>query len=633
MPYNIIQKIWDKISATRYRWWVLSHDFIMIIAAWLGAYWLRFNLAMIPGEFLSHAIMLMPMVLSVQVITLIVFDAHRGLWRFTSMTDIGRLLKSIVIGTLVIALVIFLYTRLTLVPRSVFVFYALLLTTLLCGSRIIYRYLKDHRLVSKTLNKAMIVGAGNAGEQLVRDLRRIEPRPYNPVAFVDDDASKAGKEIQGIRVVGSTRSIPEIAKRWEIDLILIAIPSASDKQMQEIVDLCEQSEIEFRTLPSAHDVVSGRVGFKELREVQIEDLLGRDPVKLDRRHTREFLDGKTVLVTGAGGSIGSELCRQIANLGVGRLILLERNEYNLYKIEQQLKDTTLDYEVVLGDVCDSAAMNRLFSVYHPNVVYHAAAYKHVPILEGQIREAVKNNIVGTRVVADLANKTECDGFILISTDKAVNPTSLMGACKRVGEVYCQSLSNHSGTEFLTVRFGNVMGSTGSVVPLFKRQIEQGGPVTVTHRDMLRYFMTISEASQLILETSAIGQGGAIYVLDMGKPIEVDFLAREMIKLSGKKPDDDIQIVYTGVRRGEKLTEELFHDEEAHIDTGHDKILLANSRQQKWNDVEHIVNTIHQTIDQFDEPELVDLVMKLVPEFVGDQLVQQLNINDTGYTVK
>ena len=614
MFYELLNKILDKISATRYRWWVISHDLTMTIIAWLGAYWLRFNIGVIPEEFLSQAITLVPIVVSTQIITLILFDAHRGLWRFTSLTDMGRLLKSIVVGTLVIALVCFLYTRLTLVPRSIFVFYALLLTTLLCGSRIIYRYLKDHRLVSKTVKKAMIVGAGNAGEQLLRDMSRNNQRPYNPVAFLDDDRTKIGKEIQGIRVVDDIESIPDIVKRWEIDLILIAIPSASDKQMQRIVELCEQTDVEFRTLPSTHDVVSGRVGVKELREVQIEDLLGRDPVRLDRQHTRKFLDGKKVLVTGAGGSIGSELCRQLSNIGVGELILLERNEYNLYKVEQALKDSPLNYNVVLGDVCDKASMTRLFNIYQPDIVYHAAAYKHVPILEEQVREAVKNNILGTKVVSDLANEVGCDSFILISTDKAVNPSSLMGACKRVAEVYCQSLSNHSNTEFLTVRFGNVLGSTGSVVPLFKRQIEQGGPVTVTHPDMVRYFMTIAEASQLIIETSAIGHGGAIYILDMGNPINVDYLAKEMIKLSGKRPGDDIEIIYTGIRKGEKMSEELFHDDETNIDTGHDKIFLAKSRQQSWQSVDSVVANIDRSIDEFDESLLVSLIKKLVPEF-------------------
>ena len=613
VPYR---QLWSHFKAVRYRWWVLLHDLLMIPAAWMGAYWLRYNLSEIPEEFLHEAVYMLPYVIPAQGLALLAFGAHRGVWRFTSLPDLVQLLKAIATGTVLVAVVLFLNTRLEFVPRSVFFLYALLLISALCGSRIAYRWAKDQQFSTHTEKKALIVGAGAAGEQVVRDLRRNLPRVYEPIAFLDDAPAKLGKEVQGVRVVAGCDALGELCERWGIDLVLIAVPSATDKQMQRIVALCEQTGVEYRTLPTVHDVVSGHVGIKDLREVRIDDLLGRDPVSLDWKRIRSVLKDKKILVTGAGGSIGSELCRQLAGVKPAQLLLLEQSEFNLYSIEQELCAgfPELPVVVALGDICDRVAVAGMLRRYRPQIVFHAAAYKHVPMLEGQIREAVKNNVLGSRVVAEESDRAGCETFVLISTDKAVNPTSLMGACKRVAEIYCQALDSVSETRFVTVRFGNVLGSAGSVVPLFRRQIESGGPVTVTHPEITRYFMTIPEATQLILEASTAGHGGEIFVLDMGEPIKVAFLAEQMIKLSGKSPGNDIDIVYTGLRPGEKIHEELFYPNESHCPTQHEKILLANSSEVEWKVVAPIIQRLEEAVTQDDEVALLSLVTHLVPKF-------------------
>jgi len=602
------------LKAVRYRWLVLLHDLTMIPLAWMSAYWLRYNLSKIPDEFLDHATNLIPIVMVIQGATLLFFGVHRGIWRFTSMPDLIRLIKAIVFGTIFVAIAIFLYTRLAYVPRSIFILYGMILAFYLCAARIGYRFLKERRISTKSGKKVVIIGAGAAGEQVARDLKRDATQLYEPIAYIDDDPSKIGKEIHGIRVAADCESIPVLTERWNIDLILIAIPSATDKQMQRIVGLCKRSGTEFRTLPGIHDVVTGHVGIKDLRAVQIEDLLGRDPVLLDRRRIAEALREKKVLVTGGGGSIGSELSRQLVSFEIDELILLEQSEYNLYMIEHELRRTSpgLKFHVVLGDICDETAVNRVFARFKPDLVFHAAAYKHVPMLEGQLREAIKNNIIGSKIVAEQARNHQCETFVLISTDKAVNPKSYMGACKRVAEILCQSLDTVSDTKFVTVRFGNVLGSTGSVVPFFRRQIEGGGPVTVTHPEVTRYFMTPSEATQLILEAGIVGEGGEIYVLDMGDPIQISFLAEQMIKLYGKKPGEEIDIEYTGLRDGEKINEELFYSNEKLQETKHDKILLASGKEMEWKVIEPIIIRFDTAVKNYDENVLEDLLNHLVP---------------------
>jgi len=388
----------------------------------------------------------------------------------------------------------------------------------MAGSRLAYRYYKDRHFSKKAGRKVVILGAGAAGEQLVRDLRRHYSNQYNIIAFLDDDEKKIGRHIHGIPVSASCDVVAETVTKWGVDLALIAMPSASDEEMQRLVSLCRNAEIEYKTLPGVHELLSGKVSLTDLRKVKIEDLLGREPVSLDWHRIKSTLSDSVILVTGAGGSIGSELSRQLGAVIPKQLILFDQSEYNLYSIDRELKERypELDIRPILGDIVDELAVRQVFETYQPEQVFHAAAYKHVPLLEGQVREAVRNNVVGTKTIADLAFEFACDKFVLISTDKAVNPSSLMGACKRSAEIYCQMLAKKSDSQFITVRFGNVLGSAGSVVPLFQQQIQTGGPITVTHPDMTRYFMTITEASQLILEASVVGHDGHIYVLDMGE---------------------------------------------------------------------------------------------------------------------
>jgi FlaA1/EpsC-like NDP-sugar epimerase len=599
-----------------YRWRIILHDMLVIPAAWFAAYWLRYNLEAIPEIFLLSAWAALPVVIAVQTVTNIFVGVHRGEWRFVSLPDLSLIVRSVLVGTTAIAFTLFLVAeRLQYVPRSVFILYALILAGLMSGSRLFYRLLKDRHFSTRSGRKVVILGAGAAGEQLLRDLTRNHPNRYNIVAFLDDDPSKIGRQIHRVPIVASPDVLQDLIYRWDIDLVLIAVPSANDEQMQRLVTICEKAKIEFRTLPGAHELVSGRIQIGDMREVRIDDLLGRDPVKLDWHRVKHSLCDKTVLVTGAGGSIGSELCRQLASVCNAHLVLFDQSEYNLYRIEEELRERFPDVQLtpVLGDICDQAAVRHVFERYAPASVFHAAAYKHVPLLEGQVREAIKNNALGTRIVADLAHEKGVEKFVLISTDKAVNPSSLMGACKRVAEIYCQQLASQSKTSFITVRFGNVLGSAGSVVPKFQQQIKKGGPITVTHKEMTRYFMTITEATQLILEASAMGEDGRIYVLDMGQPVLISELAEQLIRLSGKEPGEEIKIVYTGLRAGEKLHEELFHDEENLTSTEYEKIHLAATRHVDVQLVNQVYENMLAKLDSYDES-LSECLEMLVPEY-------------------
>lgn len=592
-----------------------AHDLLMIPLAWMGAYWLRFNLGVIPNGFLYTALSVLPLVWLIQGGIFWYFGLYRGVWRFASVPDLIRIFKAVAVAVVLTTIAIFFLTRLVDVPRSIFFLDGLLLVFLLGGPRFVYRWIKDRYLYGQESKRVLIVGAGQAGEMLARDLLRESQHAYLPAAFVDDDPLRIGKEIHGIPVVGSCQEIPAVTARLDIDLILIAVTSANSKQMQRIIGLCEESTVPFRILPRVQDVMDGRISVKELREVKIDDLLGREPISLDWEAIGRGTHGKSVLVTGGGGSIGSELCRQIARLRPARLTVFERSEFNLYTLEQELRRDfpELEWTAVLGDVGDPVAVERVLQDHRPQVIFHAAAYKHVPILEYQVRAAVSNNILGTRILAALADRHGCEVFVLVSTDKAVNPVNIMGATKRVAELYCQGLHGRSQTRFITVRFGNVLGSAGSVIPLFQQQIAAGGPVTVTHPEIMRYFMTIPEACQLILQASVIGQGGEIYVLDMGEPVKISYLAEQLILLSGKRPGEDIQIAYTGLRPGEKLYEELFHPGEQLLPTAHPKIRLASSREIDREALARHLRMLERACRTNDETKLRTLLHQLVPE--------------------
>lgn len=559
------------------------HDVVMIPVAWLGAYWLRFNLEHIPLIFFQHALQTLPLIILVQVSAYHTFGLYRGMWRFASLPDLMRILKAVIAGAGVAAAAIFFVTRMHYIPRSIFPLYCVLLAAFLSGSRLAFRWVKDYSGLLSNADKVLIVGAGGAGEAVIRELLRDPQQRYRPVALVDDNSDKKGLEIHGVRVKGNIQQIPELVKRYDIKLIIIALPEVTAQKMRDIINQCEQTHVTFRTLPALVDIAAGHISINQLKEVSIEDLLGREPVSLEWNKIQAELTDKVVLVTGGGGSIGSELCRQTARLVPKQLIIIEANEFNLYSIEQELRQQfpELNLACYLIDILDKVALDKVIRQHKPAIVFHAAAYKHVPLLETQIRVAVRNNILGTRCVAETAAANQVKKFVLISTDKAVNPTNIMGATKRAAEIFCQNYNQLSDTQFITVRFGNVLGSAGSVVPLFRKQLAAGGPLTVTHPEMTRFFMTIPEATLLILQAMVMGHGGEIFVLDMGEPIKISYLAEQMIRLSGKEPNKDIEIVYTGLRPGEKLYEELFYDNEMLMPTTHSKIMQAQSIEWAW----------------------------------------------------
>ncbi|HHJ18903.1 MAG TPA: polysaccharide biosynthesis protein [Gammaproteobacteria bacterium] len=604
------------------------HDLGMVAISWWLAYLTRYNFV-IPQSAWPDFIQTLPVVLVAQGLILWKFGLYRGLWRFASVPDLWNILRASALGVLAITLILFIFNRIEGVPRSVPLFYPIYLVFLLGAPRLIYRMWNEYGIVNLPegeSKRVMILGAGRAGEMLCRDMRR--GCEFQPVGFLDDHKRLDGGKLHGIPVLGTIASLPRVVEEYDVDIVIIAIPSASNTQMRRIVDICEQVDIPFRTVPRFQDLVSGRASINDLREVALDDLLSRDPVSLDWKAINEGVAGKSVLVSGGGGSIGSELCRQIARLGPAELIVFENNEYNLYQIERELHHEypNLKLHAYLGDVRDRASVVKAFDTYRPDMVFHAAAYKHVPMLEQQAREAVRNNVMGTKLIAAMADRFGCDTFVMISTDKAVNPANIMGATKRIAEIYCQALNKRSETRYITTRFGNVLGSAGSVVPLFHKQIKRGGPITVTHPEITRYFMTIPEASQLIMQAAVIGKGGEIFVLDMGEPVKISYLAEQMIRLSGKIPGEDIQIVYTGLRPGEKLYEELFYDQEDHLPTSHDKILLARSFECDWESLNDNIRALEEACEFYDEARLHELLDKLVPQHADQQAISNNIVN-------
>lgn len=599
---------------------VFIHDLCMVVFAWELAWFARFNFSMPPSAFWEANLKALPFVILIQCSINWWLGLYKGLWRFASLPDLWNIFRTAIIGVLVIFLFSFIATRLNDFPRSILIFYPVALLFLLSGPRLGYRYWKDHTLSLKSIvgdvERVLVIGAGRAGETVVRDLLR--DNRYIAAGFVDDNPYLHKRRIQDVPVLGGLASLEEIVEEFAINSLLIAVPSATKTQIKRIVGICEQTEKPFKILPRIMGDSSNEFderGLNAVRDVSIDDLLGRDKVELDWSIISKGIAGKKILVTGGGGSIGSELCRQIAKLNPAAIMIFEQGEFNLYSIDRTLKIEfpELSLESRLGDVHDMVAVDAAFKSFRPDVVFHAAAYKHVPMLQGQIREALRNNVIGTRIVAYAADLYKCEKFVLISTDKAVNPTSIMGASKRIAEMMCEAKNSVSDTQYITVRFGNVLGSAGSVVPLFQQQIAAGGPVTVTHKDMTRFFMTIPEACQLILQSGSMGKGGEIFVLEMGEPISILYLAEQMIKLSGEKPEQDIEIKFTGLRTGEKMTEELFHDEENLVGTGHKKILLANQRVENWSEFEKTIEGIEAACGVYDEEKALSIVQQLVPE--------------------
>ena len=602
---------------------VVVHDIVMVALALSLAFVVAYDFAM-PAE--VHAVLWQALAVFVPVQGIVLWWAglYRGVWRFASIPDLQNIVRAVVVGILAGSLVLFIVNRLTLVPRSSLLLYPIFLALLLGGPRVAYRMWTEHRLSLRALRRGgqrvLILGAGRAGEMLAREMLRDDG--YQIVGFLDDRPSLLGSRVQGVPILGRLDEVEACVAEYPVDLIVIAIPTLNSEQMRRVVHDCERCPVPFRTLPDLREIGHRQGLLNELRDVSIEDLLGREAVRLDWRAIETEITGARVLISGGGGSIGSELSRQVARLGPAGLVIFENNEYNLYRIERELRETFpgLALEAVLGDVRDHAAIAETFGRFRPEIVFHAAAYKHVPMLESQVREAVKNNVLGTRIVADAADRHACRSFVMISTDKAVNPSNVMGASKRISEIYCQGLARHSETRFMTVRFGNVLGSTGSVVPLFREQIRQGGPVTVTHPEITRYFMTIPEACQLILQAAVMGRGGEIFVLEMGEPVKIAYLAEQMIRLSGKRPGEDIEIVYTGLRPGEKMYEELFYEQERLRSTAHEKILLAESAPVDWQEFRRRIQSLIETAEFYDSGRLTNMIWDLIPRPAPERAV-------------
>lgn len=621
----------NKASVLFNRWLAFVHDILWIPIAILLAYWLRFNLGTIPSPHWSGLLLILLVSIPSLTICYWYFGLYKGIWRFASIPDLFRILKAVITGVSLTFLCVFLLNRLTGFPRSILILFPLLLFLGLSAPRLLYRWFKDRHIYLSTSNakNVLIVGAGRAGEMLIRDMLRVHE--YSPVGFVDDDVQKINRDIHGVSVLDRIDNIDNVLEQVSVDLVIISIRNIRPDLMRSILRVCNIKEIECQTIPTMMEVNDENIDISLLRKIKIEDLLGRDTVKLDDDSLRKFISNTCVLVTGAGGSIGSELSRQVLKYNPSKLVLLEQSEFNLYNIIGSISkfNTNNTIEVVncLCDVRDENALDEIFKEHQPKIVLHAAAYKHVPIVEENVIEGVKTNLFGTKKLAEIASKYSVKKFVMVSTDKAVNPTSLMGVTKRAAEIYCQSINDHSNTQFITTRFGNVLDSTGSVVPLFREQIKDGGPVTITHKDITRYFMSIPEAASLILQAASIGDGGEIFVLDMGEPIKIYDLARQMIRLAGYDPDNDIKIEVIGLRPGEKLYEELFHESEDYSGTQHPKILLAESRKADWEFLETQIEQIVMACEKRNIPELIRSLKIVIPEYTNSSFGEQNDIID------
>ena len=623
---------------------------VLSIAYWL-AFLFRFEFA-IPSSQIKLILLCWPYVIGVHYSSLVLFNVPRMAWRYMTMRDAARVGFALAAST---ALVVTGRIVMPLVSSSPYVFLPLGVLAMdfvlgfvgLVAVRALWRVRGEwkgrrKRPVGGDRQDVLLIGAGEAGVLVAREIANRPDLRLRPIGFVDDDPLKVGTSIGGVSVLGTSAQLGEIVERKGVKRALITIANASGHQIRRISELCRDAGLEAKIIPGIYEIVGDMVNLSRIRQVAIEDLLRRDPVKLDEDVVGSSIQSRVVLVTGAGGSIGSELCRQICRFGPSRLILVERFENALFEVHRELAAAfpLVQIEPRIADVCDVRRMTQIFAAGRPEIVFHAAAHKHVPMMEWNPGEAVKNNVGGTRAVAALADKYGVGRFVLISTDKAVNPTSVMGATKRVAEVYLQALSQRSATRFVMVRFGNVLGSAGSVIPIFREQIAKGGPVTVTHPDMTRYFMTIPEASQLVLQAGAMGQGGEIFILDMGEPVRILDLARDLITLSGLRPMEDIEIRISGVRPGEKLAEELSSDVENADKTKHPKILIGRIKPHEWDAVDAGVSALLQVAQDTDVDKMRAALGHLVPEFrtrssrssVSTMTVQEPDVVETSEAV-
>lgn len=550
---------------------LVVYDIVSMVAASILALFLRFEgrYDAIPQQYLEKIQQYIFIVIVISIVIFYVMRLYGSLWSYAGTTELVNILVASILSSGVqMAVYVLVDVRM---PRSYYVFYGAGLFVFVTVSRYSYRVIRTmikRQKSSKSCTNVLVVGAGGAGNMLVREITNSSHINKRVVCIVDDARAKQGSYLHGVKIYGGREAIPELVKKYGVEEIMLAIPSAPAKEIKQILDICKETGCELKRLPGVYQLVNGEVSINALKEVDVNDLLGREPVSVDLSSILDYVSGKTILVTGGGGSIGSEICRQVAQHNPRRLVIVDIYENSAYDIQNELKNRYpyLDLVVLIASVRNTKRMDMIFEKYRPDIVYHAAAHKHVPLMEDSPNEAVKNNVLGTWKVVQAADRWKTKRFVMISTDKAVNPTNIMGATKRLCEMIVQTYNNRSETEFVSVRFGNVLGSNGSVIPLFKKQIAQGGPVTVTHPEIIRYFMTIPEAVSLVLQAGVYARGGEIFVLDMGEPVKIVDLAKNLILLSGHKPDDDIPIVYTGLRPGEKLYEEMLMEEEGLQDT-------------------------------------------------------------------
>jgi len=615
-----MKRLGEKTQLNIRRIFLVSFDVISIIIAAYGSLLLRFN-GPIESQYLHRVNILIGSMILIGLAIFITFRLYHSLWQFASIIE----LKNIIFASIMSAIANILICELTgnPLPRSCYFIYFLLLVLMVGGSRFIYRFIRLYaarhnirgRKEQRPLEKVMIIGAGVAGEKVYKEILGSKSIYKEVICFIDDEPSKWNRTIHGVSIYGGRDKIIEAVNKYKIEEIMVAMPSASKRDLIDIFNICKETKCKLKKLPGIYQFINKDVHISDLKEVEIQDLLGRDPIKVNLADIMGYVTDKVVMVTGGGGSIGSELCRQIAANKPKQLIIVDIYENNAYDIQLELKHNypELNLETLIASVRNEVKVNKLFEIYHPDIVYHAAAHKHVPLMEDSPNEAIKNNVFGTLNVARAADKYNAQKFILISTDKAVNPTNVMGATKRLCEMIVQTYNKRSQTEYVAVRFGNVLGSNGSVIPIFKRQIKDGGPVTVTHPDIIRYFMTIPEAVSLVLQAGAYAKGGEIFILDMGEPVRIADMAKNLIKLSGYEPDVDIKIEYTGLRPGEKLYEELLMEEEGLQDTPNHMIHIGKPIEMNEDTfVERLINLKEAAYGEIDD--IRSLIKELVPTY-------------------
>jgi FlaA1/EpsC-like NDP-sugar epimerase len=651
--------IFRKLMHKRNFWTILGLDIILIVACHFLAYIFRFE--GIIGKEIDRILTTLPLLFLIKIPVFYLFGLYRGMWRYTSISDLINIARAVTVSSGLIIMAVLYFNRFGGFSRSIFFLDGVFTFFAICTHRGAIRYLLQQKeilafLEDKTTQKRkkrlLLIGAGTAAEKVIREILDNSSIGYQVVGLVDDNPQKHGLKIHDVPVFGSIDTLPECIARTRPEELLIAVSSATGEQMKRMVDGCQKSKLKFKVLPSLGEIINGRLSVSNMRDISYKDLLGRPVVHLDQQEIGRYLTGRTVMVTGAGGSIGSELCRQLIAFKPKRIILLDSGEENLYKIQMELhhEHSFHDYIPVLGKIQNRDLLNNLFCQYGPSVVFHAAAYKHVPLIENNPWEAIFNNVFAVRNLIETAIHHKTERFVLVSTDKAVRPTNVMGASKRLTELlmlaygqeqWDETLGNQQkkvllncksdekicpdgnchNTTFMAVRFGNVLGSSGSVIPLFKRQIEQGGPVTVTHREMTRYFMSIPEAAQLILQAGAMGTGGEIFILKMGKPVNIADLARDLIKLLGREPETDIKITYTGLRPGEKLYEELITEGEGIVPTSHEKIMVLRGDGKPYQEMEALLSQLATRAKSHDAMGIKEILKKIMPEYHPDLMAE------------